>query len=711
MYQPFWHGHMAPTSAASHALTLKKGISGRKNFYALKRETSMKRSWTIGKKLITAFFCVSFITLFVGLVSFINMFRVSGIAENLAESRVPAVAVANDVERMAMRTLYASRGYAYTEDRAFLADARKSLALTLKHIEDARTHGAVRQMAILKNNADTAATSTETYARLLDQTEQQTDIIHGLVAGADEAATQFGQSMEAYLRIQDRAMESFLEQNLSSGERAMTAEGRQFIRNEVWIRTLRIKTGNNILDLGNAIISGTWRAIADRDVQGFRQTMERFADLSGKLESLQQETRQEQNLRLLQTCRTAADTYLENMRLFLEAWLAREALEIQRNNAAEKVLKAAADTAQAGIADTRQAALSVTQQLDLASTIITVSALFAVLIALGLGLLITRNINTNLTQVISGLNDGANQVASAAGQVSSASISLAEGASEQAASIEETSSSLEEMSSMTRQNAENAGQANALMTQANQVVETANDAMTALTHAMSEVSRASSETSKIIKSIDEIAFQTNLLALNAAVEAARAGEAGAGFAVVANEVRSLAMRAAEAARNTAELIEGTVKKVGEGSALVSRTSQAFAEVASSNHRIGQLVAEIATASREQSQGIEQINRATEEMDKVVQQNAASAEESASASEELNAQAEQMTSMVQELMAMVVRSSDDEKKELYSRHFSEDVFSSAPRSQRPVPVRQTPFIQRHTGVKGRKIPSRQILPNA
>jgi methyl-accepting chemotaxis protein len=269
-----------------------------------------------------------------------------------------------------------------------------------------------------------------------------------------------------------------------------------------------------------------------------------------------------------------------------------------------------------------------------------------------LSIFISRSISKPIHRIIGGLNDGAEQVASASNQVSTASQSLAEGASEQAASIEETSSSLEEISSMTRQNAGNANQADTLMKEANQVVSSANASMGELIHSMEDISKASQETSKIIKTIDEIAFQTNLLALNAAVEAARAGEAGSGFAVVADEVRNLAMRAAEAAKNTAGLIEGTVKKVVEGGELVSKTNEAFADVADSTNKVGELVGEIAAASNEQSQGIGQVNTAVSEVDKVTQQNAASAEESASASEEMSAQAEQMRAMVGQLGALV-----------------------------------------------------------
>jgi len=278
-------------------------------------------------------------------------------------------------------------------------------------------------------------------------------------------------------------------------------------------------------------------------------------------------------------------------------------------------------------------------------------AALAVVLAVSL-VFMRRSITRPITRIVSGLNEGADQVAAAAAQISSTSQLLAEGASEQAASIEETSASLEEMASMTHRNADNARLADGLMKEARKVVAEAKGSMSQMCRSMDDITKASEETSKIIKTIDEIAFQTNLLALNAAVEAARAGEAGAGFAVVADEVRSLAMRAADAARSTATLIEETVKKVRDGSALMSTTNSAFGQVSESADKVADLVGEIAAASGEQAEGAGQVNKAVSEMDKVTQQNAASAEESASAAEEMSAQAETMKGMVNDLLAMV-----------------------------------------------------------
>jgi len=285
-------------------------------------------------------------------------------------------------------------------------------------------------------------------------------------------------------------------------------------------------------------------------------------------------------------------------------------------------------------------------------TVSLVSAMIGVAAAMGLGVIITRSINRRLTQIATQLNDGAAQVNDAAAQVSSASQQLAEGASEQASALEETSSSLEQMAAMTRTNAENARQANELATAAKANAEKGDQTMGQLNQAMQAINESASQINRIIKVIEEIAFQTNLLALNAAVEAARAGEHGKGFAVVADEVRNLAQRAAQAARETTALIEGSVVRASEGSEVAAQAGEVLQAIVGDISRVAELLNGIARASGEQAQGVEQINTAVSQMDKVTQANAAGAEQSASAAEQLTAQAMTVRGMVEELQAMV-----------------------------------------------------------
>ncbi len=285
------------------------------------------------------------------------------------------------------------------------------------------------------------------------------------------------------------------------------------------------------------------------------------------------------------------------------------------------------------------------------TSIIVVSLLIIVALTFGT-LLFSRTIIRPIQKVIQGISEGADQLTSASSQVAQTSQSLAEGAWENAAALEETSASLEEMSSMARENAENAQQGKVMMEQAMEIVEKVDHHMDQMIEAIEEVSETSRKTGTIIKTIDEIAAQTNLLALNAAVEAARAGEAGAGFGVVADEVRRLALRAAEAAKNTSSLIEQTMKAVQKGNAITHNTRATFSENREISVRVSQIIEGITTASQEQALGVGQINRAVAEMDKVVQKNSADSQEFAAASEEMNGQAEQMEIFAQELVAII-----------------------------------------------------------
>lgn len=270
----------------------------------------------------------------------------------------------------------------------------------------------------------------------------------------------------------------------------------------------------------------------------------------------------------------------------------------------------------------------------------------------GISWRLIQNVVRSLQSINDNLMTGAAQITQAANQVSTASQTLAGGASQQAAALEETSASLEEISSMTSRNSENAKAAKQLANQTRAAADAGATHMNEMTAAMNGIKTSSATVAKIIKTIDEIAFQTNLLALNAAVEAARAGEAGAGFAIVADEVRNLAQRSAQAAKETAEKIESAIEQSKQGVAISVKVAASLEEMVTQVRQMDELVAEIATASTEQSSGVAQISTATTEMDGVTQANAASAEESASAAEELNAQAQTLQGMVGELHLLV-----------------------------------------------------------
>jgi methyl-accepting chemotaxis protein len=289
------------------------------------------------------------------------------------------------------------------------------------------------------------------------------------------------------------------------------------------------------------------------------------------------------------------------------------------------------------------------------STQSTAVTLTLALLALGVGIgvfWIVRHANVSLKTLSSRIAESAAHVANAAKQVSSSSQSLAQGASEQAASLEETSASTEEIVSITRKNADHASEVAGLMHQTQEDSTESNRTLDRMVEQMKEIDASSHKIARIIKVIDEIAFQTNILALNAAVEAARAGEAGLGFAVVADEVRNLAQRCAQAARDTAALIEESIATSSDGNARLDQMAGAVRSMTQSAVRVKSLVDEVNLGSQEQAKGMEQISRAVIQMEQLTQRTAAGAQESASAGTELDGHASTLRDLVHEMREMV-----------------------------------------------------------
>ena len=249
-----------------------------------------------------------------------------------------------------------------------------------------------------------------------------------------------------------------------------------------------------------------------------------------------------------------------------------------------------------------------------------------------------------LRETIEQVSINADQVASASGEISATSQTLAQGASEQAATLEEVAANFEEM--QTKQNASNAKTARSLAENANDATQKGVTSMNQLTEAVERIKQSSDSTARIVKTIEEIAFQTNLLALNAAVEAARAGDAGKGFAVVAEEVRNLAMRSAEAAKQTADLIEEAIRNAGNGMAHNTQVLENLSDINEQVKKVNEIISEIALSSEQQQSAVSEISLAIEQMNAVTQQTAANSEETASASEELSAQSQEMLGIVE-----------------------------------------------------------------
>lgn len=307
-------------------------------------------------------------------------------------------------------------------------------------------------------------------------------------------------------------------------------------------------------------------------------------------------------------------------------------------------------------------------------SMIAMTVIFGIIIGCMAGYLITRSITKPIKAISDSLSAASEQGSSVSYQVSAASQELAEGANEQAASLQETSASLEQIAAMTKQNAESTKVASDLMHDSESSVHEVEQGIHEMSDAINKIKSSSDETVKINKTIDEIAFQTNILALNAAVEAARAGEAGAGFSVVADEVRALAQRAAEAAHATSTLLQESQNRAALGVSITNKLANAISKNAESSHQVASIVDKINESSSQQSSGIDQITTALSQISDITQRNASHAEENASVSEEMAGQAHMLADVVMQLKG-IINGMNKAKSEAYIHMKENDLIDS------------------------------------
>jgi methyl-accepting chemotaxis protein len=614
----------------------------------------MSKKLRLSVKIAFGFFVLIAILLAMGVYVARELRGIERWSVDVNDQAVPLLIKSMNIERQSVATITEDLRYQFTGDSRHVALINTNMAevkVSIREVLDLATqYNLYNKQQLARQARDAANDYSELFRQISDQVEQ----ITALRKQAQENGDQFHNACRALYMAKYRSslktMDEMVAQkmalvstNAPPAKESIVAGMEACLKDDAVCRDL--------VDLGHEAASALQRADIQRNPLLTSAALTSLDTINTKLEEMKTALEPE-HTPLFEACRKAAKDYRATAESLATAWKNQQSLQKKGEEIAGQMQRHAREIAEHGLTQVRVSSKNAVESVAQSFVMIGLGTALAMIVGTLFSIVLSRSITKPINRIITELSAGAEQVASVSNQVAASSQQLAQGSGEQASNLEETSASLEEMASMTRQNADNAIKTDKLMGETKAMVLDGVNSMKSVSAAIGAIGQSAKEMAKIIKTIDEIAFQTNLLALNAAVEAARAGDAGRGFAVVAEEVRNLARRSADAAKNTASLIDDAQKNTDAGVHATAELAGSLDRIQDSALKVAALVAEITAGSRQQAQGIGQVNVAVSEMDRVVQQNAANAEESASTAEELSAQAKELHTLVVELMELV-----------------------------------------------------------